>query len=98
MSAEIYYAPTKQAQRLPLAELVAKLVAAGLPCRVEPEGEGMFWLAFDPHESNIMASVENEAFVFGTFNFGGDDPPSLAGTVDQVMHSIGFSADEDADY
>ena len=98
MFAEIYYAPTKQARRLPLEQVVAKLAAAGVPCKVEPEDETSFCLAFDPHASNMMASVEDGAFAFGTFNVGGDDPPSLAETVDEVMQSIGFSADEDADY
>jgi len=98
MSAELYYAPTRQARRLPLQEVVAIFAAAGLPCKVEPEGQDSAWLAFDAHESNIMASVEGGTFVFGTFNFHGDDPPSVVEMVDRVMQSIGFSTDEGADY
>ena len=98
MSAETYYAPTRLAQRLPLAQVVERLAAAGLPCDVEPEGDGTFWLAFEGTESNILASVEDGHFVFGTFNFYGGDPDSIAEAVERVMTSIGFSADEDAEY
>lgn len=98
MSAEMYYAPTRRAQRLPLAQVAEKFAAAGLPCGVEPEGDDTFWLAFAGMESNVLASVKDGNFVFGTFNFDGDDPDSVAETVERVMTSIGFSADEDAEY
>ena len=94
MSIEFYYAPTNDAKRLPLAQLADKFAAAGLPCKIEAEGENMFWLGFEPHESNILASVEDGAFVFGTFYIHGDDPPSVPETVERVMQSIGFSAEE----
>ena len=97
MSLESYYAPTKDAPRVTLAEVAEKFAAAGLPCTIEPEAEDTFWLAFEPHESDILASVEDGAFVFGTFHFNGDDPPSVPETVERVMQSLGFSADEDAE-
>src|SRR5687768_2888895 len=98
MSLESYYTPTKDAQRLALAQVAEKLADAGLPCRIEPEAENMFWLAFEPHESDILASVEDGVVVFGTFHLNGDDPSSVPETVERVMQSIGFSADEDAEY
>ena len=98
MSVEHYYAPTTKALRLPLAEVAARFAAAGLPCAVEPEAKDMFWLVFDPHESALLASVEGGAFVFGTFHAASVDPPEVGETVEEVMTSLGFSADEDADY
>ncbi len=98
MSLESYYAPTKDAKRLPLVQVAEKFAAAGLACKIEPQGDDMFWLAFEPHGSDILASVAEGTFVFGTFHFNGDDPPFVPETVDQVMQSMGFSADEDAEF
>ena len=98
MSAEIYYAMTKDAQRLALAQVAEKFAASGLPCRIEPDSDSTFWLAFEGYESDMLATVEDGVFVFGTFNFNGDDPPAVLETVDRAMQSIGFSADEDAEY
>lgn len=98
MAIESYYAPTATAQRLSLTRIVELISAAGLPCKAEPEAENMFWIVFDGWESNVLASVEDDIFVFGTFNLAMDDSPSVAQTFDEVMQSIGFSADEGDDY
>lgn len=95
--AELYYASTSQSQRLSLEQLAEKFAAAGLPCKVEPESEDMFWLAFEPRASNILASVTDGAFSFGTFNFYEPDPAWVADVVDKVLTSVGFSADEEFD-
>ena len=58
----------------------------------------MFWLVFDPDESNILASVEGGTFAFGTLYIASLEPFAIAETVDEVMQSIGFSADEEAEY
>jgi hypothetical protein len=95
---EIYYCRTKTAPRLTLSAVADRFRAAGLQCSVEPEAEKMFWLDLSPLESNLLASVEDDgSLVFATFNFVSKDPASVAEAVEQVMQSIGFSADEEAD-
>ena len=95
---EICYAPLSGSKRLSLQEVASLFTKAGLPCTIEPEGENMFWLVFNGSESNILASVESGAFVFGTFNYGPDDPVNVVEKVEEVMQSIGFSSEEGADY
>lgn len=95
---EIYYCRTKAAPKLTLSEVAERFKAAGLQCSVEPEAEKMFWFDLSPLGSNLLASVEDDgSMAFATFNSISNDPASVAETVDQVMQSIGFSADEDAD-
>jgi len=98
MPVEMYYAPTKRAQKVSLKELAEKLQATGLPCKIEPEAENMFWLVFDGMASNMLASVEEGVFVFGTFNFAGEDPTTVPETMERTMQAIGFSADEGDEY
>ena len=98
MSIEAYYAPTNNARRLRLAEVAETFAAAGLGCTIELDEGNILQLVFESFGSYILASVEDGTFVFGTFCFHGDDPLSVPETVERVMHSIGFSADEDADY
>lgn len=93
--AEIYYAAAVESQKLSLEQLAERFAAAGLPCKIEPEAENMYWLAFESRQSNVLASVEDGKFVFGTFNFCHDDPSSVAEIVDEVLTSVGFSADDE---
>ena len=95
---ELYFAPTKKAQRITLQDLQQRLAAAGLPCTIEQDSSDTHWIAFEPHESTIYASTTDGRVTLATFNLGPDDEPTILMKIEGVMDSIGFSADEDADY
>lgn len=95
---EDHYAPTLQAQRISLAQLVEQFTKAGLPCKLEPESKTMSWLVFEGRESSLLATVEENLFSFATFQFSPEDPAWVGQTVEEVMTAIGFSADEEAQY
>ena len=95
---EIYFAPTKKAQRVTLQDLQQRLAAAGLPCTIEEDSPETHWIVFDPHESTIYASTTDGHVTLATFNLGPEDEPTILVKVEGVMDGIGFSADEDADY
>ena len=95
---EIYYAPTKKAQPITLVQLQQRLTAAGLPCTVEADSADTHWLVFEPHESTIYASTTGDHVTLATFEFGANDDTKVGDTIEAVMHAIGFSADEEAEY
>ena len=101
MPIELYYAPINEAATIPLDELLKELTAAGLPCKVEPESEDMFWVLLDGHESTLLASVKDGHFVFATFAGSLKDDTTVMDKLDVVMLKAGYSAGDDsnlADY
>src|SRR5262245_53026045 len=98
MSIEMYYAPLKDAPPVMFASLVQRLAEVGLLCTVEPEAEGMDWLAFTGCASAILASVADGEVSLATLHCAATDDPSVPGRIDAVMQSLGLSADENAEY
>jgi hypothetical protein len=101
MPIELYYAPINEAAAIPIDELLKELTAAGLPCKVEPESEDMFWVLLDGHESTLLASVRDGLFVFATFAGSLKDDTTVIDKLDVVMLKAGYSAGDDsnlADY
>jgi len=92
MSVELYYAPVIEAETISLDELVERFSAGGLFCHLEPEAEDMLWIVLDDHESNLLASVKGDQFVFATFYMATQDDLSVAEIVDEVMIRAGYSA------
>ncbi len=97
MSIELHYAPTNEAATISLDELLDELTAAGLPCKVEPESEDMFWILLDGHESTLLASVKDGRFVFATIAYSLNDDTTVMDRLDAVMLKAGYSAGEDSD-
>jgi hypothetical protein len=95
---ELYFAPTKKAQSITLQDLQQRLTAAGLSCKIEPDSPDTHWIVFDRFESTIYASTTDGRVTLATFNLGPDDEPTILVKIEGVMDSIGFSADEEADY
>jgi hypothetical protein len=92
---ELYYAPVDETTTISLEALVSRLTESGLDCDIEPESEGMFWIAFEGCETAMLAWVTGGQFVFGTLQFAVRDDPQLVDTVDKVMQQAGHSAGED---
>src|ERR1044071_4945905 len=98
MPTEIYYAPKDENAPLPtLGTVQLRFAAAGLPCTIEPE-EGapdMWWMVFEPFStSTIGISTKGDHFVFATVEASFDDDPAFLEKIDQVLESIGFSAQD----
>lgn len=95
MPIELYYAPINEVATIPLDELLEELTGAGLPCKVEPESEDMFWVLLDGHESTLLASVRDGRFVFATFAYSLNDDTTVMDKLDGVMLKAGYSAGDD---
>jgi|SRR5262249_44127025 len=95
---EIYFAPTKKAAPITLVQLQQRFTDAGLPCTIEDDSPETHWIVFEPHESTIYASTTGDRVTLATLNPGFDDDPKVLATIERVMDTIGFSANEDADY
>jgi len=94
---ELYYAPTAAAAPITLAELRQLFLEAGLPCELEPDSEETCWIAFEPHETSIYAGVIDGKVTLATLGIIPEDDPRVLQTIEKVMQSIHFSADEDED-
>jgi hypothetical protein len=92
---ELYYAPVDETTTISLEALVSRLTESGLNCKIQPESEGMFWIAFKGCEAAMLASVTGGQFVFGTLQVALRDDPQLVDTVDKVLQQAGYSAGED---
>ena len=95
---EIYYAPTKKAPPITLAQLQERFAAAGLPCTIEDDSPDTHWLVFEPQKSTIYASTTGDDVTLATVEIGMGDDTKVGNTIEAVMDAIGFSADEEADY
>lgn len=95
---EIYFAPTTKAKPITLEQLQQSLITAGLHCVVEEDSPVTHWLVLDPHETSLFVSTSGDQVTLATVNVSFDDEPQLMETIEQVMASIGFSADEEEDY
>ena len=93
---DLYYAPTKKAHQITLAQLQHRLTVAGLPCGIEEDSADMHWLVFDPHESTLCVSTTSDQVIFATFGFSKNDDMKVAGTIEAVMDAIGFEEAEQA--
>lgn len=95
MPIELCYAPINETATISLDELLKELEAAGLPCNVEPDSEGMCWVLPDGHESTLLASLRDGHLVFGTFAYSMNDNTSVMDKIDLVMLKAGYSAGDD---
>ena len=97
MPVELYYAPVNESATISLDELLKDLSAAGLPCKIETESEDSFWVVLENHESTLLASVNGDQFVFGTFEYSLKDDTEVMDRVHDVMLKAGYSAGEDSE-
>lgn len=97
MPIELYYAPINETDTILLDELLKELTAAGLPCKVEPDSEEMFWVLLDGHESTLLATVRDGHCVFATFAYSLDDETTIMDNLNAVMLRAGCSAGDESD-
>jgi hypothetical protein len=92
---ELYYAPVDETATISLEELVSRLSDSGFVCTIEPDSEGMYWIAFGGHETAMLATVTGSQFVFGTLQVAAQDDPALVDVVERVLQGAGYSAGEE---
>lgn len=95
MPHEISFDPTDDDATITLDDLLGRLDAAGLPCRLDPEGDGMAWVELGDHESTFLASIRAGRLAFATFRFSWEDDPSFFDTIHDLLTRAGYSAGED---
>ncbi len=95
---EMIYVPTRNAAPVMVTELQRQFDAEGLPCTLEEDSPDTCWIVFEPYELTIYASISNGVVTLATVNAGFNDDLRIHSTVERVLSSLGFSADEEADY
>jgi hypothetical protein len=95
---EVFFVPTRSAQPVSVTEMQNRFNAEGLPCILEEDSPETCWIVFHPNELTIFASISDGVVSLATVNIGFNDDPSVYSKVERVLGSLGFSADEDADY
>jgi hypothetical protein len=70
----------------------------GLAPVVEEDSDETNWIVFEPNELTIYVSFADGIVTFATVNIGLSDDLSVYSIVERILISLGFSADEDADF